>query len=78
MKRKERMKGDNLVLYILMIVLIVLALLVGVRQGFEKGVSSCNNYYLSHIKNNCVCYTPINVYKTERFIPIGMLNLSIS
>jgi len=77
-KPKNRMRGDNLVLYILIIMLIAIALLVGASYGHEKGVNLCNKYYLNHIKNNCVCYEPLNLYKTERFIPTTMLNLSVS
>ena len=72
------MKGDNLVLVILIIIIITIALLVGVRQGYELGVNAVNKYYSAYISNNCICYTPINAYKTERFIPITILNLSDS
>jgi len=75
-KTENRMKGDNLVLYIVIIILLAVALLVGASYGYELGVKMCNNYYLSHIKNNCVCYTPMDVYKTERVIPQTMSNLS--
>ena len=78
MKSKERMKGDNLVLFILIIILVALALLVGANQGYEKGVNSCNKYYSAYVNNYCVCYSPISLYKTERFIPMTILNLSTS
>ena len=78
MKSKERMKGDNLVLVILIIILITIALLVGARQGFELGVKICNNHYSVFIRNNCICFVPVNTYESERFIPITILNLSTS
>ena len=78
MERKRRMRGDNLILSILIIILITLALLVGVSQGYRKGVKMCNSYYSSHISNHCVCYVPVNQYETERFIPITIPNLSTS
>jgi len=77
MKPNQRMKGDNLVLCILIIVLLILALLVGVKRGFELGVKVCNNHYSGYIRNNCMCRAPMDVYKTERFIPQTMLNLSV-
>ena len=72
------MKGDNLVLFILIILLITIALLVGARQGYELGVKMCNNHYSGYIRNNCICRAPINIYETERFIPQSMLNLSVN
>ena len=74
---RKRMKGDNLALYILIILLIAVALLVGARQGYELGIKMCNNHYSGYIRNNCVCRDPLNVYQTERFIPQTMLNLSV-
>jgi hypothetical protein len=74
---KQRMKGDNLVLYILIILLIAIALLVGARQGYELGIKMCNNHYSGYIRNNCMCRIPMDVYKTERVIPVTMLNLSV-
>lgn len=71
-------KGDNLILCILIVILITLALLVGVRQGFELGIKKCNNHYSRFIRNNCMCFVRIDKYETERFIPIDMLNLTIS
>ena len=78
MKSKQKMKGDNLILFILIVMLITIALLVGVRQGYEKGVNLSNKYYSAYISNYCVCYEPLNLYETERFIPITILNLSTS
>lgn len=75
MKRK---RGDNLILCILIVILIATALLVGARQGYEKGVILCNKHYSAYITNQCVCYIPVNIYETERFIPTTILNLSTS
>ena len=74
---KQRMKGDNLVLCILVILLITIALLVGARQGYDLGIKKCNNHYSGYIRNNCMCNNPVNVYETERFIPLTILNLSV-
>lgn len=54
------------------------ALLAGVNYGRESGVNLCNKYYSAYISTYCVCYIPVNIYETERFIPISMLNLSTS
>ena len=78
MKGKKRMKGENLILSILIIMLLAVALFVGISYGYEKGANMCNKYYSAYISNYCVCYEPINIYKTERFIPISMINLSTS
>jgi len=78
MKSKQRMKGDNLVLCILFLILITIALLVGAGQGYELGIKNCNKHYSAFIQNNCMCYIPVNQYETERFIPIDVLNLSTS
>ena len=78
MKRIKRTKGDNIVLFTLIIIILAAALFVGISYGYELGVKKCNKYYFAHIKNNCVCYVSINLYKTERFIPLTLLNLSTS
>ena len=78
MKAKQRMRGDNLVLSILIVISIILALLMGARQGFELGIKKSNSYYSTHIRNHCVCYIPIGIYQTERFIPLTILNLSLN
>ena len=78
MKPKQRMKGDNLVLCILIIIMIAIALLAGASYGYELGIKMCNNHYSGYIRNNCVCRDSVNVYKTERVIPQTMSNLSIS
>ena len=78
MKQKQRMKGDNLVLYILIIILITIALLVGVGQGYKLGIKKCNEHYSGYIRNNCMCRNPVNIYQTERFIPQTISNLSVS
>ena len=77
-KTKQRMKGDNLILSILIVILIFLALLVGAEQGFELGIKKSNSYYSTHIRNHCICYIPVNRYKTERVIPLTLLNLSLN
>jgi len=77
-KPKNRMKGDNLILYILIIIMIAVALLVGANYGYEFGRKQINKYYSAYLSNYCVCYEPLNLYKTERFIPTTMLNLSVS
>ena len=76
----KKTKADNLILSILIIILLAVAILSGVSYGYEKGVNFCNKYYYTYINNHCVCYDPINVYQTERFIPIPttVLNLSSS
>ena len=78
MKQKQRMKGDNLVLSILIIILITIALLIGAGQGYDLGIKKCNKHYSGYIRNNCMCRDPVNVYETERVIPITILNLSTS
>lgn len=78
MKSKQRAKGDNLILCILIVILITIALLVGARRGFELGIKNCNSHYSWFIRNNCMCFIPVNQYETERFIPIDVLNLTIS
>ena len=70
------MNGDNLALYIVIIILLAVALLVGASYGYELGVKVCNNHYSGYIRNNCMCRAPVNVYETERFIPIDVVNLS--
>jgi len=77
-EKKKRMRGDNLILCILIVILITIALLVGARQGYELGIKNCNKHYSAFIRNNCMCYTPIHQYGTERFIPIDVLNISVS
>ena len=76
--KEIRKKGDNTVLLILVIIILAVALFVGISYGHEKGVILCNKYYSAHINNQCVCYAPVNLYKTERFIPISIINLSTS
>ena len=76
MKPKNRMKGDNLALYIIMIILLILALLVGMGQGFELGIKKCNKHYSNFISDNCYCFVNVNPYQTERVIPISILNFS--
>ena len=71
------MNGDNLALYVAIIIFLAVALLVGASYGYELGVKSCNNHYSGYIRNNCMCRAPMDVYKTERFIPQTMLNLSV-
>ena len=78
MKRIKRNKGDNMVLFILIVIIIAVALLVGASYGYELGVKKCNSHYSGYIRNNCMCHSSINIYETERFIPITMLNLSTS
>lgn len=77
-KKNQRMRGDNLGLCILIILLITIALLVGARQGYELGIKKCNKHYSEFIRNNCMCFVRADLYKTERFIPIDVLNISIS
>jgi len=77
-KIKNRMKGDNIILSILIIIIIAIALLVGASYGYEFGIKKCNNHYSGFILNNCMCYIPVNQYETERFIPLTMLNLSLN
>lgn len=72
------MKGDNTILCILIVILITIALLVGARQGYELGIKKCNKHYSAFIQNNCMCYIPVNQYETERFIPIDVLNITVS
>lgn len=78
MKSKKRMKGDNFILCILIVIIIAVALLVGASYGYELGVKKCNNHYSVFIENNCMCFIPVNAYESERFIPTTILNLSIS
>lgn len=78
MKTKPRTKGNNTILMILIVIIITLALLLGVRQGFELGIKKCNKHYSGFIKNNCYCFVPASPYETERFIPLTLLNLSTS
>ena len=75
---KKRMKGDNLVLTILIIVIIAVALLAGVSYGYEFRRKKCNAYYSNFIRNNCMCSIPVNSYESERFIPTTVLNLSVN
>jgi len=77
-KTENKMNGDNLALYVAIIIFLAVALLVGASYGYELGVKSCNNHYSGYIRNNCMCYSPLSVYKTERLIPPNMLNFSIS
>jgi len=76
MKPKNRMKGDNLALYIIMIILLILALLVGMGQGFELGIKKCNKHYTDFIDDNCYCVVDLNSYQTERVVPTSILNSS--
>ena len=78
MKQKQRMRGDNLILSILIIIIVAIVLFFGIDYGYEKGVILCNKYYSAYISNYCVCYVPINIYETERFIPQTISNLSVS
>jgi len=70
------MKGDNLVLFIIMIIIIAIAILVGASYGYELGIKKCNKYYSDFIDDNCYCFVNINPYQTERVIPISILNFS--
>ncbi len=76
-EKKQRMRGDNLILCILIVILIAIALLVGVSYGYELGIKNCNKHYSAFIQNNCMCFIPANQYETERFIPIDVLNISV-
>jgi len=78
MKAKQRMRGDNLVLSILIVISIILALLVGAGQGFELGIKKCNKHYSEFIDDKCYCFINVNPYQTERVIPLSMLNLSLN
>ena len=75
---KNRMKGDKLALYIIMIIIIAIAILVGASYGYELGIKKCNRYYSGFIRNNCYCHVSVNPYQTERFIPTTLLNLSLN
>jgi len=75
---KNRMKGDNLILCILIVILIAIALLVGARQGYELGIKNCNKHYSAFIQNNCMCFVRIDKYEAERFIPTDVLNITVS
>lgn len=76
MKSRKRMKEDNLVLFILIIMLIAIALLVGASYGYEKGVIACKQYFLEYVNKSCICFDRYESYDFERPIPI--LNLSSS
>ena len=77
-KTKQRMKGDNLALFILIVIIIAIALFCGIDYGYELGIKKSNSYYSTHIRNHCICYIPVNIYKTERVIPLTLLNLSLN
>ena len=76
MKVKQRMRGDNLALYILIIILIILSLLIGVGRGSELGIKKCNKHYSDFIDDNCYCVVDLNPYQTERVVPTSILNSS--
>lgn len=78
MKSKKRMKGDNIYLSILIVIIITVALLVGVSYGYELGIKKCNKHYSAFIQNNCMCFVPISQYETKRFIPTDVLNITVS
>jgi len=76
MKPKNRMKGDNLVLFIIMIIIIAIAILVGASYGYELGIKKCNKHYTDFIDDNCYCVVDLNPYQTERVVPTSILNSS--
>ena len=78
MKPKNRMKGDNLVLFIIMIIIIAIAILVGASYGYELGIKKCNKHYSDFIDDKCYCFINVNPYQTERVIPIDVLNFTVS
>jgi len=77
-KMKQRMRGDNLILCILIVILIAVALLVGARQGYELGIKNANIHYSSFIKDNCMCFVPADQYENKLFQLPKSLNISIN
>jgi len=77
-KMKQRMRGNNLVLYILIMILIAIALFVGICYGYELGIKNANIHYSSFIKDNCMCFVPANQYENKLFQLPKSLNISIN
>jgi len=77
-KTKNRMKGDNTILLILIVMLVAMATFAGISHGYKLGIKNCNIHYDEYIGRYCICLVPQTNYQDEGFIPPSILNLNIS